>query len=301
MLDRESTFAEPETIKLLQSEFIPVAIDQAYQRRQKDTEGDFYRKIAGQGPRNDFQNGTTQGNYVATPSGQLLLYNNNRDPKKLLRLIKKSLTDFKDSSETATPIQTTKVDQRYNVSPPEGGLVLRVHTKILSGYEPTDNRWKKIYQAGIGRDNLWISKAEHAQLVSGKVPPVVVNRVARFHLVDNTRGEPPMWKSDQIQTAEINLASGALSGEAKLRTSNNDRGYDAKMKGELRIENGKVTKMDLVVLGQFWGEGRYTPNGPKGKFPLAITFSLADGKDIADKVPPQGSRGWIDGYMQSNQ
>ena len=68
MLDRESTFADPDIVKMLKSRFIPVAIDQAYQRRQKDAEGEFYRKIAGQSPRNNF-NSTTQGFYVATASG----------------------------------------------------------------------------------------------------------------------------------------------------------------------------------------------------------------------------------------
>ena len=77
MLDRESTFKDAEIVSLLKSRFIPVAIDQAYQRRQKDTEGDFYRKIAGQGPRNNFKS-TTQGLYLATASGKLLGYNNNR-------------------------------------------------------------------------------------------------------------------------------------------------------------------------------------------------------------------------------
>lgn len=81
MLDRESTFADPEIVKLLQTKFIPVAIDQAYQRRQKDAEGDFYRKIAGQGPRSNFRS-TTQGLYAATPDGKLLFYNNNRGPER---------------------------------------------------------------------------------------------------------------------------------------------------------------------------------------------------------------------------
>ena len=40
---------------MLRTQFIAVAIDQAYQRRQQDAEGEFYRKIAGQGPRNNFQ------------------------------------------------------------------------------------------------------------------------------------------------------------------------------------------------------------------------------------------------------
>lgn len=59
---------------MLKADFVPVAVDQAYQRRQKDTEGEFYRKIAGQGPLSDFQ-GTTQGFYIATSTGELLLYN----------------------------------------------------------------------------------------------------------------------------------------------------------------------------------------------------------------------------------
>ena len=78
MLDRASTFADPEIVELLKTKFVPVALDQAYQRRQKDTEGDFYRKIAGQGPRKDFKNGTTQGLYGATADGTLLGYSNNR-------------------------------------------------------------------------------------------------------------------------------------------------------------------------------------------------------------------------------
>jgi hypothetical protein len=60
VLDRASTFADPEIIAALKSRFVPVALDQAYQRRQNDAEGEFYRKIAGQGPRNDFDD-TTQG------------------------------------------------------------------------------------------------------------------------------------------------------------------------------------------------------------------------------------------------
>ena len=96
MLDRASTFADPEIVKLLKTRFVPVAIDQAYQRRQKDTEGEFYRKIAGQGPRSNFQS-TTQGFYIATAAGKLLLFNNNRDPAKVRRLMKQKLAEFECS------------------------------------------------------------------------------------------------------------------------------------------------------------------------------------------------------------
>ena len=82
MLDRESTFADSEIVAMLKTRFVPVAIDQWYTRRQQDTEGEFYRKIAGQGPRNNF-NSTTQGLYIADPSGKLIAFNNNRGPERI--------------------------------------------------------------------------------------------------------------------------------------------------------------------------------------------------------------------------
>lgn len=300
MLDRESTFAQPKIVKLLKTKFIPVAIDQAYQRRQQDTEGEFYRKIAGQGPRSNF-NGTTQGFYIATASGKLLLYNNNRDPEKVLRLMNDRLRQFSSSAEAraaADIVTVKKVDARWNVKPPEGGLVLRVHAKILDGYEPTTDRWKRIFQTAMSRDNLWVSAAEHKALIRGKVLQSLAHRIARFHLVDNTRGEPPMWEPNQIQSVSLQISDGTVTGSAKLATKNGDRGYDADFRGEITAENGRVTRFDMVCLGQFHGEGRYTGGAPKGKFPLAISFTLADGKDVADQVPPQASRGWVRGYIR---
>ena len=61
---------------MLQEEFIPVALDQWYERRQQDAKGEFYRKIAAQGPRNDFEQ-TTQGHYVCDATGKLFGFNGN--------------------------------------------------------------------------------------------------------------------------------------------------------------------------------------------------------------------------------
>ena len=85
MLDRASTFSDPKVVELLKTKFVPVAIDQAYQRRQKDAEGRFYQKIANQGPRKIGNGGpTTQGNYTAAPDGTFLGYNNNRRNQELI-------------------------------------------------------------------------------------------------------------------------------------------------------------------------------------------------------------------------
>ena len=294
MLDRESTFADPQIVTLLQTKFIPVAIDQAYQRRQQDAEGDFYRKIAGQGPRNNFK-GTTQGLYIATAAGQFLGYNNNRGPDRVRRLMKTALDQFKPAD--VAPIDSGRKDPQYNPTPPEGGLILRVRAKVLDGYEETGDRWRRIFQQSVSRDNLWVSRGEHEQLVRGVLPEALQRRIARYHLVDNTRGEPPMWREDEIREIQMTLENGRLRGTVHLETVSGDRGYEAQLLGTVKIDAGKVTQLDVIAKGQFWGEGTYTRGAPAGKFPLAVSFTLADGTDVADGIPPQASRGWIRGYL----
>ena len=285
---------------MLQTRFVPVAIDQACQRRQQDAEGEFYRKIAGQGPRNNFQS-TTQGLYVATAGGRLLLFNNNRDPAKVQRLLKETLAKFEKNTtdnSRAIAIKRGKVDARYNVTPPAGGLVVRVRAKILGGYEPTTDRWQAIFQSALSRDNLWIGAAEHQALLRGVVASSLQQRIARFHLVDNTRGEPPMWKAKEIRELKMKIEGHRILGQATLRTASGDRSYQAEFFGIIEKKAGRIVRLDMVSRGEFQGEGPYTRNAPKGKFPLAISFSLADGKEAADRIPPQGSRGWLPGYLR---
>lgn len=295
MLDRESTFADPTIVKLLQTRFIPVAIDQAYQRRQKDNEGRFYQKIANQGPRK-IGRGTTQGLYTADAAGTLLAFTNNRGAQRVQRMLQTALQKHQPVKVAA--ITKGLPDARYNPQPPEGGLVVRVTSKILSGYEEPENEFRRIFQTSLGRDNLWIRADEHTTLAKGQLPKSLLKRLARYHLVDNTRGEPTMWRENEIEKLEGKIINGQLRATVQLKTAKGDRGYHTQLLGKLEIKNGRVTRLDLVAKGQFWGEGTYTRNAPKGKFPLAIAFTLADGKDTADTIPPQGSRGWVQGYIQ---
>ena len=230
-----------------------------------------------------------------------MLYNNNRDPEKVLRLMREKLREFearKRSLRNITKLRAQKIDPKYNVVPPEGGLVVRVNAKVLDGYEPTTNRWRRIFQTAVSRDNLWITKQEHAALARSEFPKSLQQRIARYHLVDNTRGEPPMWQSDEIRRLQMNFDDGQLTGHVRLATGSGDRGFDAQLQGRIEIQSGRVSRFDVVCLGEFWGEGRYTRGAPMGRFPLAVTFTLADNTDVADRVPPQGSRGWVAGYLR---
>ena len=228
-----------------------------------------------------------------------MLYNNNRDPAKLHRLMRQALTEFATIRVPAdlAEIDARGADPRHDRKPPRGGRVVRVRGKVLDGYEPTTNRWRRIFQNAVSRDNLWISKDEQQSLVRGKLPKSLQTRLARFHLVDATRGEPPMWRENEVRELDLTLEDGRLAGRVHLETSNGDRVYDAELLGFIDIKNNKVVRFDVVALGSFWGQGRFTRGAPKGRFPLAISFTLADGTDIADHVPPQGARGWLAGYM----
>ena len=117
-------------------------------------------------------------------------------------------------------------------------------------------------------------------------------------MVDNTRGEPPMWRENEIKKLEGKIEKGQLRATVQLKTAKGDRGYEAELFGRVETKGGKVIRLDVVAKGEFWGEGTYTRNAPKGRFPLAIAFTLADGKDAADTIPPQGSRGWLPSYIR---
>jgi hypothetical protein len=295
VLDRASTFSDSAVIKLLQTKFIPVAIDQAYQRRQQDAEGRFYQKIVNQGPRK-VGVGTTQGHYAATADGKLLGFRNNRGSERTLELLQQSLRKFQPKEVAA--IERGRPDTRYDYPPPKGGLVVRTHAKVLGGYEETDNEWSRMFQEGVVRDNFWIRADEHAALAKGEVPESLTTRMARFHLVDNTRGEPPMWQAEDIGKFETTLKNGKLTGTVELKSARGAREFKAELLGFVESKDGRVTRFDVVVKGLFRGEGPYTRGAPKGEFPLAISLQLADGSDVADGIPPQGSRGWLDGYIR---
>jgi len=295
VIDRASTFADSEVLKSLRQNFVPVALDQAYQRRQEDAEGDFYRRIAQQGRPTSSRNATTQGLYVAAPDGTLLGFTNNRSPDRIRRMLTEALGRYQPASTGR--IETGRRDPRYNPQLPAGGLVVRVQARVLDGYDPPRNAMEDAFQTALSRDNLWISPSEHQQLLQQRLPDSLVRRIARFHLVDNTRGEPPMWKATEVQSVDVALDDGVLAGRVQLATADGERAYDVWLRGHLEHDQTGITRFDVVARGTFRGEGRYTRGAPKKPFPLAISFTLADGSDIADEIPPQGSRGWVQGYI----
>ena len=288
---------------MLKNDFVPVAIDQWYQRQQQDKEGEFYRKVAGRGSRNNFEK-TTQGRYICSPDGALLGYNNNRGPDRVRLMMRAVLADFDpDSLATFHPLDSDKPDGKFHPQPPSNGLILRVNSLILGGYQPVHD-WKAVFHDAIGRDNAWITATEKAQLIDwvgnrGAVPEKVFARILRFHLIDNTRGEPPHWKAEEIKSLSVRLdEQDVITGSIRLETEDGNRGFLAEIFGIAKMDGPNITRFDLVAKGDYWGEGRFTGGAPEGKFPLAVAFRIADGSDSADSIAPHAIKGWADGYYE---
>jgi hypothetical protein len=287
---RATAFNDAKVVKLLSDRFVCVGIAHNGAGRRKDAEGDFARKIIGAG-------GTLQGLHVINTAGDLVGYVYDFRPESVLAMLQKSLEKFKPVE--APPIDFTKKDPRYAL--PEGVLVVDVNTKVLDGHVPPKSKegtiqydMEKAWKTSMGREHLWIRQDEVQSLVKGELPETVKKRIVRYHLVDDTRGTPTGWTEDDIKKLEITLADGRLKGVVHLEAKKGDRGYQADLLGYIQAKDGKVTRFDIVAKGQFWGEGAHTPNAPKGKFPLAVAFSLADPKDNLYPLVPDAVRCYAD-------
>ena len=281
-----SVFSDPEVVELLRTRFIPVAVDNHHIEKQKDPEGDFYRKVA-----------RRQGEYICTPEGKLLGSTNTHSADHLKGLLRKALKDYQPAD--ATPAAAGPADPKYHRTVPEGGMVVKVTTRVLGGYPPSEDKRVKISQESLGRDSLWLEKEDVADLAAGRISDRLRARIARYHLVDNTRGEPPWWRAGEVKKCELSLADGTLQGAVHLESESGDRGFVADLRGVVALKDGRVTRFDLVARGEAWGAGPWNGGQPPGRYPLAVAFTLFDATREADRVLPQGAcRGNLDGYFK---
>ncbi len=211
-------------------------------------------------------------------------------------------------------------DKRYHREPPTDGLVVNVYTRILER-KPLGEYCKGSCDSPGGdlsaRDHLWLKKAEWQGLIGRDVkagdqfalPAALAQRIARYHLVDNTRGEPPFWSAEEVRKAEMRwTVEEATATKVRLRldgtvllatnadTAKAERGYDAKLLGYLEYDPAKivVTRLEILALGHHWGESELTQGARDGRQPLGIVFELSRGDKPADKVPPQAARDFDD-------
>lgn len=306
MAGRALVFSNPEVLRLAKTQFIPYAGDQWYLHRRKDAVGEFFWKVVQQGlNRNRPLDQTRQGIYTATPAGECLGSINSWSAERTVTILTQALERWKQQAPAkAVEAARPAADAEYDREPPQGGLILDVFTRI-----PLDFGQQWSPNSATGRDHMWLTREEGRALLPAQwqpglrypVPPAVAQRLVRFHLVDNVRGEPNMWTLDQVRQSDLTLevvdAAGnlRLTGTARVQAPPErragERGYDARLQGLMTYDRkqSRFTRCDLLAWGEAWGRGTYTGGAPPGRFPLVIALSLA-GKTPADRIPPQAIR-----------
>ncbi len=330
-MGRVSAFADPEIIKLASEKFIPVTVDDWYQRRRQDAEGKFFIKVANQGPRKGQGGSTRQGIYCLTADGELLAFKNAGNSTEATReqltlaLAKFGKLPANRRLPGAVAIEAFgKPDANYVRTPPVNGLILRVHGRIL------DNKDGEICKASCdfpggdraSRDFLWLTANEWKALIpkpelghTYSLPASVKKRIARFCLIDNTRGEPEFWKGADVRKAdftlkvteitaekiEVSLVGNALlADDGDLAVSK--RGYDCSLHGRLTFDvaKAKFTRFDAMALGEHWGATTYTQKGVRpGRAFYGVAFGLPQVERQGDRVSPQAAREWNE-YLKPN-
>lgn len=315
---RAFAFADPEIVSQLQAVFVPVCTDDWYTRRRKDAEGEFFRKVAEQGPRKGAGGATRQGIYAFTADGELLAFKNaGQDVQATREQLKQALRKWaalpkgRREPGAVTVPPHGPLDKDYTRTVPEGGLVVRVHARILDRKGDTFEKGECEFAGGdkASRDFLWVTAAEAKAMAPAKaevgftypLPEPVAKRIARFHLIDNTRGEPAFWGKEQVKERAVTLIVTAVTPDAvelrldgSVKLEGEGRGFDAKLRGVLRYRPGTGTfdRWEAAAVGESWGDHTVTKSkGTRpGRTPLGLTFDLADPAVPANRVSPQGIR-----------
>jgi hypothetical protein len=307
-------------------DYIAVAADDWYQRRRQDAEGEFFRSVADQGPRKGQGGSTRQGIYCLTADGELLAYKNaGQNPDVMREVLQDGLNRWRrlpESRRRPGAVQVGppgKIDEQYSRTPPKNGLIVKVFTRELDPAPETDDAPVCRSESAAARDHLWLTEREWKSLIpdnprlgqSTAFPPELAERIVRFHLVDNTRGEPPHWQRGQIRKSDFMLTvletspAGTrlkLEGTALLSTQadveQSDRGFDARLLGHIDYDaqSDRITRFDVVALGEHWGQGPYTRGARPGRAPLGVAFELSEDTAAENAVPPQAARD-LHGYF----
>lgn len=190
-------------------------------QRGSDADCVFFQRAVNGGERIT-DRGTRQGTWVFSGSGELLARVNTRDVEKQLATLAKGLAAFE-----ALPLEKRRLaadtdltsGHRWEDGFPETGLALeRIGRELgpegLSG--APHPRWNRDF-AWFAEDELaWAADPDLA--VGDRCPlPLVATRLARFHLVDNVRGQTLPFAHDEIEHAELYATLTGIEGEGPAR------------------------------------------------------------------------------------
>jgi hypothetical protein len=328
VIARQSVWTDPE-VKELTAKFIPAADEVGHLQSGQDAECRLFQKIAEQGhyAGRTRPSGTRQGTYATTADGTFLASWNNNNPRFVARKLREALKNWdrlkaegrKFSGEEPLDItQLNRADRFF----PEGGLVLKVNTRDLPRDPPQQGRWANAWN----QDFAWFTKDEARQFLPGEIEPgrthevprALVERLARFHFLDNVRGQTSPFPARAIEDATLtsrvtavdgDVVSLRLEGRTKAvqkgdwsirgyrdmkQPSVQERGLEMKLVGYAGFDRkqGRFLRFEVVAVGARWGGTQYNGRGNDlAPAPFGAALSLA-GESRAERVAPEHFHGY---------
>lgn len=288
----------PEVQKLLRS-FVPVADEVGRLQRGKDAECRLFQKFCEEGHYGGrtIPTPTRQGIYAITSSGVFLGSCNTRSAKRVITMLEEALKRFGAMSRGQRAIgengeAALAAVRRFEDRFPKDGLALRVVSRDLPGaakHRPYDRAWNL--------DWAWFRKAEALAMLPGEervgatkdIPKDLVMRLARFHLVDNVRGQTSSYRAGEVEEAELSCTlrrfkagRWTLGLEGKTRASAGGkwpRGLAVTLRGEAVWDTARqrFTKFELVAVGKRWGRTKYNARAAgDDREPIGFVLTLAE-------------------------
>ncbi|MCH2211491.1 MAG: hypothetical protein MK110_09320 [Fuerstiella sp.] len=274
-----------------------------------------------------------QGVFVVTPSGLLLAGSHAaiHDARTVEKHLRQGLEKWENLSK-AERLMTMEVFARtvselgnveHTSQYPRDGLALSVIARDLSQTSKLPNR------NAYNLDYAWFRKEEArafvpVQPVRGarqEVPRDLVERLARFHIIDLVRGNTESYPKEAVEHAElstevIDVKADLISLHFRGRTRTSEaqaeaksnakasgtsepetRGVDARLEGQavFDLKAEKFVSFNLVAVCSRWGvnPSRRLHGRDFGPAPMGVVLELA-GASAAEQVPPQfvKSYGW---------
>jgi hypothetical protein len=306
VVGRALAFSDPDILALASHDFVPAAVDDWHHRRKRDADGEFFRAVAGQGPKKAGAP-SRQGIYALTPDGELLAYTNaGQDVGVVKDHLAKALARWKSLPADRTRPGAVGVpdpgrpDPAHDLQPPDFGLVVKAYSRRL---DPTPDGYRRggdLTKPGDGRamrDFLWLDPFDEARLLPdppprvgavGRLPRYVIDRVIRLTLWDNTRGDGHPWARGHVKRADLvatvtavngDVTEVRLDGDADLRAPT--RSYQPRLRGKLVIDRGgsSVAWWELAAVGPAW-------DAVHGDSVVGFALRKVDAVNPVDRLPP---------------
>jgi hypothetical protein len=267
-------------------------------QRGTDPECLFFQDMANHGHYGGQPDSTRQGIYVCAPSGKFLASINSNDPDRVLEMLRAGLQAWEklaDAERWLSAESAIRPRHRWEDSFPDGGLIVNVISRDLPAQcdpqAPCEVKWNQDY--------VWYSKEEARQWLGndpqpGEVHPLpdeLVARLARFHFVDNVKGQTGRFsrsgvKNSQITTTVVKRTgssvqlkiSGLTTGAAGEGWWQSSNGVVTRLLGNATfdLDRGAFVEFEMVALGRRWGYTRHNGRSRDAESgPLGYVFRLA--------------------------